>query len=440
MQTASQAMAFEPMELGEKLSFLACYSRYIIALQSEHQEQQALELYNASSEVCEVIVMAGSELPVRATDQYSELAAAFGLATDRHPDAVLAEFVDTQMVRPLVILTGCDQMTDEQLVNAYALADRTGIGLTLFSKVSLKTRRASRNAGHVLHTTVRKLNSRDVKQLLRRKVRDDVQVSEQDIQSVIDRSKGNVDKADAILSEIVSTERKNLGLPLAHMSMVILFLVVAVGGFVFIPESSTVEIQADLQPKVTGESLNRVSTKREDRFASLTDVEPEKVEVAAPKSHTMVTDPVVEEEVVSEPIPEVAETPIVDTSVIEKSGPIQIATADPNAWINSLPATASGGGQVISSSQRDWLASAPGSAYTLQIIGSHDESRIVAFMEQYPALEEFGYFETSHRNQPWFVLTYGRYDDRDAAVLAINDLILPLREQKPWARGVASIR
>lgn len=454
MNTANYSLAFEPIELADKLAFLACYSRYVIALQSEHQEQQALELYNASSEVSEVIVLSGSELSPRVSEQYTAVAAAFGLASDRYPDVALGEFVAIQTVRPLVILTGCEQMDDDQLASAYSLVDRTGVGLTLFSKSSLKTRKASLRASHVLHTTVRKLSSRDVKQMLRQRATEEVRVSDSDIQAVIDRSRGNIEKADALVADMVTTEKKNLGLPLAHMSMVVLFLVVVVGGFAAIPREETSLIPAEISVRASPEA-NRVSTKREDEFALLTQAE----KVADPVTPTPVLRAIAEIPEATSPV-ELAPTA---TSIIDHEidvahetnqapeavigepvtpQPVQLATRDPNAWINSLPPSAAGKSTfgLTREKQGDWLRNAPGSAYTLQIVGSHDEARIIEFMRQHPDLAEFGYFETEHRNQPWFVLTYGRFDDRDTAVAAIGQLITPLKQQKPWARSVASIR
>lgn len=441
MQTANQSLAFEPIELGEKLAFLACYSRYTIALQSERQEEQALELYHASSDVCEVIVVPGRDLPPKLSDQFVDIAQAFGVSRDDYPDVELGEFVAAQAVRPLVILTGCDQMSEEQLGNAYTVAQRTGLGLTLFSEASLNHRKSSQNAGEVLHTSVRKLNSRDVKQLLRRRAKQEVRVSESDIQQVIDRSRGNVVKADAMLADLVSSGDKKLGLPLAHMSMVIVFLVVVIGGFAYIPEQDRVEVSTDLPTFAEVDVTPRTSGKKQDELTPLTPTEPRETTSSSQSSLPAPID-------VAQAEPE-TENSVLASEVLETTHnqPVALLTRDPNDWINNLPATAAVRTSNVTSevnsgtkSQANWLASAPVSAYTLQIIGSHDEARIEALTRQHASLDHFGYFETTHRNQPWYVLTYGRFENRDAALNAISGLNSELRGQKPWARGVASIR
>ena len=451
-------MTFEPIELVDKLAFLACYSQRVIALESDQHERQASDLYHACMDVCPVVLMDGSECASQIAELYAEIAEAFGLSVDFYPDVALSEFVGAQSVRPLVIFTGCERMNDAQLANAYGLVDRTGLGLTLFSKTSLGTRKPS-EAVNALHTSVRKLSNRDVKQLLRRRARQEVHLSDRDIQQVVDRSRGNLDKADAIVADLVGTQRSKLGLPLAHMSMLVLFVAVVIGAFVMGPTEDTESIAAPLP--IAAETVNRVSTRREDAFTSLTEPVAEVAQVAQINRPSVTASPepvelaAVEDEqttrsqtlgaVKSAEVKTVADNALVSTDSIEarlgRSEPILLGSPDPNAWINNLPATSTGTRSAAPGlSQRDWVGSAANSAYTLQIIGSYDESRIMAFMQRHSHLEHFGYFETTHQNQPWFVLTYGRYNSRDDAVNAIPELIRPLRDQKPWARGVASLR
>ena len=90
--------------------------------------------------------------------------------------------------------------------------------------------------------------------------------------------------------------------------------------------------------------------------------------------------------------------------------------------------------------QRNWISEAKGTDYTLQLMGSHSESSIVAFIEAQGATDEFAYFQTKHRNEFWYVLTVGQYQGRDQALAAIAHLPPVLQAQKPWARSVASIR
>lgn len=471
-QTAMDPLAFEPIQLNEKLAFLACYSHYIIALQSDQQDQQAADLYRASREVCPVILLGARDLPQFPAEQYASLAQAFGLQTDA-PEKALGQFVESETARPLVILTGCESMDARQLASMCGLASRLGLGLTLFSRTNL-TRKIDPALGNVLHTTVRKLDSRDIKQLLYRRAQPEVRLSDSDLQTVVEKSRGNLNKADSLLTEMMSREQKNLGLPLAHMSMLILFLGLVVGGFLMIPSDDVVTTEVVVQPK-NSESINRISTKAPDT-TRLTEVT-QGISNTAASGNTLAAGhsteklapaPVSDTQRVAEPRNQVTEpepnslseqqTPVASTPP-----PIVLDSVDPNAWINDLPATAAGSSAPVRTStlsspaavrddaaygstqnpgqsQGEWLLSADPSAYTLQIMGSHDESRIRAFMASHPYHDEFGYFETRHLNQPWFVLTYGRYPNRDAAVTAIDGLSARLKAQKPWARGVKTVR
>jgi septal ring-binding cell division protein DamX len=89
--------------------------------------------------------------------------------------------------------------------------------------------------------------------------------------------------------------------------------------------------------------------------------------------------------------------------------------------------------------QKNWLSEAQDSDYTLQLMGSHNEDRVQEFIQAQGA-GNFAYFETKLRNQSWYVLTVGQYQNREEALLAIRRLPPDLQAQKPWARNVASIR
>lgn len=466
MPAADTSLELEPIKLSDKLAFLACYSQYVIALQSQHQEQQALQLFNACNDVCPVAVMAAADLGEGLTDLYVAVNHGFGVTAD-NPEAGLAQFVRSQTVRPLLILTGCEHVAERQLAMICALAGKLGFGLTLFSQTSL-ARKLGERVNNVLHTTVRKLDARDVKQLLHQRARQEVKVSDSDIDRVLSESQSDLQKADSLLAELTTIERRNLGLPLAHMSMLILFLAVVVGGFALIPKDNTAIQTVAIAPKHPGDEVEQVSTRANANAplinkgagtSAVTDDGPEADQqsmvtsmVTKPEPAALAKDPAVEENL-PQPKPE----PVQEAIAKELSAPVQLANEDPNAWINNLPATAAGTRRTTSQltpiepgrqlqrevsalTQAAWLQQADPAAYTLQILGSHDEGSIRTFMAKHPGLEHFGYFETRHLNQPWFVLTYGRYADRDAAVNAIPQLEAALRAQKPWARGVRTIR
>lgn len=86
-----------------------------------------------------------------------------------------------------------------------------------------------------------------------------------------------------------------------------------------------------------------------------------------------------------------------------------------------------------------WLMARQPERYTLQMMGSLDEASVRQFIQQANQAELL-YFEGRHQGNPWFVVVYGDYADRDAAVAAIARLPEPLRNQRPWARSFISIQ
>jgi septal ring-binding cell division protein DamX len=59
---------------------------------------------------------------------------------------------------------------------------------------------------------------------------------------------------------------------------------------------------------------------------------------------------------------------------------------------------------------------------TLQVMGLSSENRIKEFIFPQEGGNAFTYYETTRQNQSWFVLTVGRYQDRDEALDEIADL------------------
>lgn len=78
--------------------------------------------------------------------------------------------------------------------------------------------------------------------------------------------------------------------------------------------------------------------------------------------------------------------------------------------------------------------------YTLQVLGSYNESAASAFSENVPnAGGQLVYIETVYKSRPWFVVLYGRFDTKDAARLAVKQAPTKIQKQKPWLRSFAAI-
>ncbi|MFK7159496.1 AAA family ATPase [Marinospirillum sp. MEB164] len=86
-----------------------------------------------------------------------------------------------------------------------------------------------------------------------------------------------------------------------------------------------------------------------------------------------------------------------------------------------------------------WLMERNPNHFALQMMGSLEEASVRQFIQQ---ANQSGlvYFEGRYQGNPWFVVVYGDYANRDAAVAAIPNLPEALRNQRPWARSFASIQ
>jgi len=109
--------------------------------------------------------------------------------------------------------------------------------------------------------------------------------------------------------------------------------------------------------------------------------------------------------------------PIVEVAVVEET--VVIATA--SSFVERL------------------LQASPGN-YAVQLLASHSEANISAFVTQLGGDHPAGYFETRYQGKPWFVAVLAAFDDRELATQAISSLPAKLRSNEPWVRSVAGIQ
>lgn len=90
------------------------------------------------------------------------------------------------------------------------------------------------------------------------------------------------------------------------------------------------------------------------------------------------------------------------------------------------------------SGNRSWYASQPGSNYLVQILGTRVEKNAQAIVQQHGA--SYRYFTKTHEGKPLYVVTYGNFANRAAAVAAVKSLPASLQAGKPWVRSFASVQ
>ncbi|MEJ5060391.1 MULTISPECIES: AAA family ATPase [unclassified Pseudomonas] len=132
--------------------------------------------------------------------------------------------------------------------------------------------------------------------------------------------------------------------------------------------------------------------------------------------------------------------------------PTQVATAKPAPAPAAKPAPAAAPvakaapaakpaekpAAVAKAAGGTWYAGqAPGN-YVVQILGTSSETTAQNFVKEQGG--EYRYFKKVLNGKPLYVITYGSFTNRDAAVTAIKALPAKVQAGKPWPRSVASVQ
>lgn len=89
-----------------------------------------------------------------------------------------------------------------------------------------------------------------------------------------------------------------------------------------------------------------------------------------------------------------------------------------------------------------WIFQQSPTAYTLQILGTHDPTTLKNFFVQNLLKEDaLAVFKTSRQRRDWYVLIYGSYPSRDHALTALSMLPSTLKQTtQPWPRVFADVQ
>ncbi|WP_462401492.1 AAA family ATPase [Pseudomonas sp. Marseille-QA0332] len=85
-----------------------------------------------------------------------------------------------------------------------------------------------------------------------------------------------------------------------------------------------------------------------------------------------------------------------------------------------------------------WYAAQKPGNYVVQILGTSSEASARAFVKSQGG--DYRYFKKTLQGKPLYVVTYGSFASRDAAVAAIKALPAKVQAGKPWPRTVASVQ
>ena len=104
------------------------------------------------------------------------------------------------------------------------------------------------------------------------------------------------------------------------------------------------------------------------------------------------------------------------------------------------PSVAIPAGSSVKHFSADWLRKQPASAHTLQLFGVRERSAAERYRVQHGITTQSAILTGTLDGKPWYVVVYGYYPNRTAAVTAATRLSASLRDTKPWARSIGSLR
>ena len=110
--------------------------------------------------------------------------------------------------------------------------------------------------------------------------------------------------------------------------------------------------------------------------------------------------------------------------------PATTAAAKPAPAPAAKPASGGGAGS-------QWYRNQSGGNFALQILGTGSEANAQAFIRQQGG-GDFRYFKKTLQGKPFYVVTYGSFPNRAAALAAVKKLPSKVQAGKPWPRTFAS--
>jgi DamX protein len=133
--------------------------------------------------------------------------------------------------------------------------------------------------------------------------------------------------------------------------------------------------------------------------------------------------------------PAPAAVPVTPAHTAAAKAPLQVATAKPAPKAVEKPVekpvvAAAGPGT-------SWYTGQAAGNYVVQIIGTSSEATAKGFTQQG---SDYRYFKKTLQGKPLYVVTYGNFASRDAALAAIKNLPEKVQAGKPWARSVGSVQ
>lgn len=225
---------------------------------------------------------------------------------------------------------------------------------------------------------------------------------------------------DYLISSTFKTTEKKQGFPLTHMIAGLAALSLVIIAFLY-------------QTSETGAS-NTVSNTSQDEDRPMTSVEKRLAEAVAQVEAKQTTDSegesgAVDETNVAESEPDASLT--VASTESEPEADEVADEPDLSAPVEE-PSTSVDSPTLI---QRGADAQ-----YTLQLIGVRDQEQLAELTAKFVDTQNVEILETTYQSEPWFVLIYGQFNEREQAQAAVAGLPEGLATGDPWIRTFKSLR
>ncbi len=138
------------------------------------------------------------------------------------------------------------------------------------------------------------------------------------------------------------------------------------------------------------------------------------------------------------PASDVPTGPLATDSEADIQKPDKAEATEPVKTVADNPETVTASGQPRG---KDWLLKQPPETFTLQLLGSREPSSILDYIKD-NSLDpgSTAFYRGRYRNADWYVLLYGLYNDKAAALAARSTLPDKVQKAKPWPRSLKSVQ
>lgn len=91
--------------------------------------------------------------------------------------------------------------------------------------------------------------------------------------------------------------------------------------------------------------------------------------------------------------------------------------------------------------REEWLLEQPEASFSLQLLGSRSEKSVTDFIQRHRLdKSQAAYYKGNYKGSAWYVLMYGVYPSKQAALAARDRLPAKVRKNKPWPRSLLSVQ